>query len=87
MNKDIPPTCSRHKVSKEWRTTTFEYREGEISVKVPGVYGWVCPVDNEASFTPETTDELILTVRELIEPAKRARARRSSLTEYVVKTG
>ena len=54
---------------------------------MPNVYAWVCPEDGEASFTPETIDELIVTVRELIETAKRAKERRSSLTEYVVAVG
>ena len=41
----------------------------------------------EASFTPDTVDELITTVRELIELAKRARKRRPVLTEYIVSVG
>ena len=41
----------------------------------------------KASFTPETVGELIVTVRGLIETAKRAKERRSSLTEYVVAVG
>jgi hypothetical protein len=51
---------------------------------VPNVYAWVCPEDGEASFTTETVDEIITTVRELLEPAKRARSRRSVLTEDIV---
>ncbi len=66
---------------------TFAYDEGEISVRAPNVQAWVCPVDGEASFTPETVDELIETVRELIDMAKRARDRRSMFTEYVVSVG
>lgn len=81
------PICGQHHKPKEWRPTVFEYHEGDISVRVPNVYAWVCPEDEEASFTPETVDELILTVRELIETAKRAKERRSSLTEYVVAVG
>ena len=61
--------------------------EEGISVRVRDVYAWVCPEDGEASFTPEMVDELIVTVRELIETAKRAKERRSSLTEYVVAVG
>lgn len=72
---------------KEWRPTTFEYGEDGISIRVPNVHAWVCPQDGEASFTAETVDELIVTVRELIEPAKRARERRSMLTEYIVSVG
>ena len=76
--------CSLHQRPKEWRQATFEYSEDGVSIRVPGVSAWVCPEDGEASFTPETVDELITTVRELLEPAKRARARRSVLTEYIV---
>ena len=69
------PLCNQHKKAKEWRQVTFEYNEGGISVRVPGIYAWVCPVDEEASFTPETFDELLTTVRPLLVPAKEARAR------------
>ena len=69
---------------KEWRRTTFEYQEEGITVRVPNLYAWVCPVDGEASFTPETVDELLLTIRELIVTAKRAQERRSELTQYIV---
>ena len=78
------PICGQHHVQKAWRPTAFEYAEEGISVRVPNVYAWVCPEDGEASFTPETIDELITTVRELIETAKRARKRRSAFTEYMV---
>jgi len=78
------PICGKHKVLKEWRPTTFEYSDEGISIRVPNVYAWVCPRDGEASFTPEIVDELIDTVNELIETAKRARERRSVLTEYIV---
>jgi hypothetical protein len=56
----------------------FEYR-----TSTPGF----CPQDGKASFTPETVDELIVTVRETIEPAKHARERRSMSTEYMVSIG
>lgn len=78
------PICNQHKRAKEWRQVTFEYNEDGISVRVPGIYAWVCPEDEEASFTPETADELITTMRELLESAKRARARQSMFTEYIV---
>ena len=69
---------------KEWRPTTFEYSDAGITVRVPSIYAWVCPESGEASFTPDTVDELLATVRELIEIAKRARERRPVLTEYTV---
>lgn len=81
------PTCGEHQVKKEWRKTSFEYSEQGITIQVPGVYAWVCPVDNEASFLPETTDELIATIRELYETAKRAKKRRSEFTQYFVSVG
>jgi RNA polymerase subunit RPABC4/transcription elongation factor Spt4 len=81
MKTDFVPICSAHQVAKEWRTTTFEYTEEGVSVRVPGVWAWVCPVDGDASFTPEMFDELLSTVHELLESAKRVRARRSALTD------
>lgn len=87
MTKKISPMCAEHNLQKEWRTTTFEYRDDGIVVRVPNILAWVCPQDGEASFTPETTDELLATVRELVETAKRAKARKSSFKEYVVAVG
>jgi hypothetical protein len=81
------PMCREHQVQKEWRTTTFEYEDQGISIRVPNVYAWVCPVDNEASFVPDTVDELIAAVRELLEAARRARDRRAAFTEYFVSIG
>jgi RNA polymerase subunit RPABC4/transcription elongation factor Spt4 len=86
IDKHIP-ICGEHHLQKEWRPTTFEYSDEGISIRVPNIYAWVCPVDEEASFTPETVDELIATVRELFETAKRALERRSVLTEYIVSVG
>jgi len=84
MTTQPVPICGEHSISKEWTSTTFEYDEEGISVRVPNVPAWVCPVDGEASFTAEMVDELIATIRELIETAKRARKRRSTFTEYIV---
>jgi len=81
------PTCGEHHTPKEWRLTTFEYTDDGITIRVPNIYAWVCPVNGEASFTPETVDELIATVGDLLEIAKRARQRRSALTEYIVSVG
>lgn len=81
------PICGEHHVAKEWRPTTFEHSEEGISIRVPDVYAWVCPEDGEASFTPETVDEIMVTVRELLESARRARERRSVLTKYIVSVG
>ncbi|MGH9427713.1 MAG: hypothetical protein ACRD2L_15595 [Terriglobia bacterium] len=38
-------------------------------------------------YTPDTMDELLLTIRELLTTAKRARERRSELIEYIVCVG
>lgn len=85
MRKPEPaPICSQHNILKEWTFTAFEYGEEGISIRIPNIHAWVCPICNEASFTPETTDELIETVNELIEAARHAKQRRSVLTEYVV---
>jgi hypothetical protein len=81
------PMCGEHHSQKEWRPTIFEYQEDGITVRVPNLCAWVCPVDGEASFTPETVDELLLTIRELLATAKRARERRSELTEYIISVG
>ena len=78
------PMCGEHHSLKEWRPATFEYQEDGITVRVPKLYAWVCPADGETSFTPDTVDELLLTIRELVTTAKRARERRSELTEYIV---
>lgn len=81
------PTCGEHHTEKQWQLTTFEYRDNGIRVKVPDVPAWVCPIDGEASFTPEVVDQLIDTVRELVATAKRAHERRAIFTEYVVAVG
>ena len=84
MTSKSIPMCREHHTEKEWRLTTFEYQEEGITVRVPNLYAWVCPVDGEASFTPETVDELLLMIRELIVTAKRAQERRSEFTQYIV---
>jgi hypothetical protein len=87
MTAQPVPACGQHRRPKQWLPTTFEYAEDGISVRVPNVYAWVCPVDGEASFTSDTTDQLIDTVRELLEAAQHAKSRRSVFTEYWVSVG
>ncbi len=87
MSADLVPICSEHQTVKDWRPNIFEYTEEGVSVRVSGIFAWVCPVDGEASFTPETFDELLTTVRELLETARRAKSRQSALTEFVVSVG
>ena len=84
MTPNIIPICNQHKTEKEWRQTVFTYNEDGISIRIPNVYAWVCPEDGEASFTPEIADELIVVLRDFVQAAKRAKERRSVLTEYVV---
>lgn len=84
MTPKLSPFCGQHNKNKEWRQTEFTYNEDGISIRIPNVYAWVCPEDGEASFTPETADELIVALRGVVDAAKRARERRSVLTEYVV---
>ncbi len=87
MKNDVVPICQEHQTTMEWRPATFEYGEDGVSVRVTGPLAWVCPVDGEASYTPEGFDELLITVRELLESAKRAKARRSAMREFVVSVG
>ena len=84
METKPPPICREHQQPKEWRPTTFDYSEEGISLRVSGIFAWVCPVDGDASYTPETADELQTTVRDLLEQARRARARNTKPAEYVV---
>ena len=84
MTNIVAPICREHRKPKEWLPTTFEYSEDGITVRIPGVYAWICTEDGEPSFTPETVDELMITVRDLLESARRAKGRRSVLTEYIV---
>jgi len=81
------PRCALHNTLKEWRPTTFEYGEEGISVRISNIPAWICPADGEASFTPEIVDEIIVTMSELFVSAKRARKRRTVLTEYIVSVG
>jgi RNA polymerase subunit RPABC4/transcription elongation factor Spt4 len=87
MSTRPAPVCGEHRVTKEWRSTVFEYCEEGISVRVPNVHAWVCPVNEEASFTPELVDDLLVTIREFLNTAKRSRERRSELTEYIIAVG
>lgn len=87
MTSKNSPLCGEHQTKKEWQKTTFEYIEADVTVRVPNVFAWVCPEDGEASFTSDTVDELIETVRELVETAKRARKRHATFTEYIVAVG
>jgi RNA polymerase subunit RPABC4/transcription elongation factor Spt4 len=87
MKTDVAPVCAEHRLAREWRTAVFEYDEDGISIRIPNVEAWVCPADGDPSFLTETADELISVGRELLAAARRARQRRSALTEYIVSVG
>jgi YgiT-type zinc finger domain-containing protein len=84
MKNNHQPFCREHGQPKDWSLTTFEYEEDGISVRIPNIYAWVCPENGEASFTPEAVDELLLTIRDLLETAKKAKARRAKTTQFIV---
>ncbi|MGD2205240.1 MAG: hypothetical protein PVH17_00555 [Anaerolineae bacterium] len=79
--------CGEHRIPKEWRAATFEYVEDDITIRVPNISAWVCPESGDTSFLPQTVDEQISTVRDLLEAAKRARTRRSMPTEFEILVG
>jgi RNA polymerase subunit RPABC4/transcription elongation factor Spt4 len=79
--------CTQHNTEKVWQQTVFEYSEDGVSVQVQNVWAWVCPEDGEPSFTPETVDALIVTIRELVDIGKRAKKRQPALTEYAIAVG
>ncbi|ETR69899.1 MAG: hypothetical protein OMM_09210 [Candidatus Magnetoglobus multicellularis str. Araruama] len=81
------PVCKKHNIKREWRPTTFEYKEDNITVRISNVMAWVCPKSGNASFTPQIMDELIETVQELVLIAKKSVKRKSSLTEYFLSVG
>jgi hypothetical protein len=61
MSNQAVPICGEHNIPKEWEPTTFVFHDDGVSIQVPNIYAWVCPQDNEASFTPDTTAQLIAT--------------------------
>ena len=84
MNK-LTPMCSECSTKMQWGKTVFEYSDDGIQISIPDVPAWMCPTCGEVSFTPETTDQLIETLRELVAMAKKARRRQPLLREYLVK--
>ncbi len=84
MNNRTAPICGQHKTSKEWKPTTIEYSEDGITVRVLDIEAWVCPVDGDAAFTPATAHELHQTIRESLDSAKKAMARKLVSLPYVV---
>ena len=70
MTYETVPFCGKHRMSREWRSTVYQYDKDGISMEVPNVHAWVCPADGEAYFAPETIDEVSDTVRKMIESGK-----------------
>ena len=70
-----------------WGKTDFTYAEDGIEVVVRHIPAWVCPQGDDAAFPPGATDELLTTIRELINVAKRSQTKQSIFAnrEYLVK--
>jgi len=81
MTYETVPFCGKHRMSREWRQTVYQYDEDGVSVEVPNVHAWVCPADGEPYFEPETIAELSGTVREMIASAKHSREGGSNQTD------
>lgn len=79
------PLCSECKQAMVLGTTDFLYADDGIQVTVPQVPAWVCGNGHEPLFSPETTDQLTQTVRELAAAARRAQHRKPVFHEYLVK--
>lgn len=85
--KLLPPLCEEHNVAMVWGKTDFSYAEGGIEVTVRHIPAWVCPHADDSAFPPGVTDELIGTIRKLVEVAKQAQAKQPVRweQEYVVR--
>ena len=81
MTYETVPFCGKHRMSREWRPTVYQYDKDGVSVEVPNVHAWVCPADGEPYFEPETVDELSDTVRKMIELGKHSVKQDSKPTE------
>lgn len=68
-----------------WGQTDFVYRDDGIEITIPNVPAWLCKSNHEPLFTPDTTDQLIDTLKELVATAQRARKREPMLHQYVVR--
>ena len=82
-----PPLCEEHRLPMVWGETDFAYTENGIEVTVRHIPAWVCPYADDSAFPPGVTDDLIATVRKLVEVAKQAQASQSNLweQEYLVR--
>lgn len=85
MNQQSAPLCVECKTTMRSGQTDFLYRDDGIEITVPHVPAWLCQQNHALLFTPETTDQLIETLRELAATAQRARVRQPVFHEYLVK--
>ena len=81
------PFCSEHRIVMEWGETDFTFEEDGIEVVVRHIPAWVCPHQDDVAFPPGVTDELITTIRKLVDVAKQAKSSQHSITqqEYLVR--
>ena len=70
-----------------WGETDFTYAQDGVEVIVRHIPAWVCPHGDDAAFPPGVTDELIGTIRKLVEIARQARTSHDYITEpeYLVR--
>lgn len=82
-----PPFCSEHQIPMVWDETDFTYTEDGIEVVVRHISAWVCPHGDDMAFAPGVADELIATIRELIQVARRSQAMQTKRPqqEYLVR--
>ena len=82
-----PPLCEEHNLPMQWGETDFTYREADIEVTVRHIPAWVCPHADDSAFAPGVTDELIGTIRKLMDVARQAKAAQAGLweQEYLVR--
>jgi len=82
-----PPLCAEHNLPMQWGETDFTYTDGGIEVIVRHIPAWVCPHADDAAFAPGMTDDLIATVRKLVDVAKQAKQAQAGLweQEYLVR--
>ena len=81
------PFCSFHRTPMQWGETDFTYAEDGVEVVVRHIPAWVCSHQDDSSLPPGTMDELIKTIRELIQVAKKAKAVQVAIPqqEYLVR--
>lgn len=84
MSRKPLPCCSECKVTMRSGKANYVYRDDGIAITIPDVPAYLCGRGHEPLFTPESTDQLIETLKELVATARRARKRRPRFREYRV---